>query len=76
MSDAHEDDHAGGHGDDPNAGVVLGTPPTPAWVLTSVVIGLVTLAATVVLAIALGAAPDAPAETDHTPGNTTMEHTE
>ena len=80
MSDAHEDEHGhgGGHGDDPNAGVVIGTPPTPAWVLTSVLIGLVTLAATVILAIALGGTPGelTPHEDDHTPGNTTMEQTE
>jgi len=32
----------------------MGTPPTPAWVLTAALIGLVTLIATVVLAFALG----------------------
>ena len=55
----------------------MGTPPTPAWVLTSVVIGLVTIVATVILAIAMGAPPkDAGKPADHAPGNTTMEQTE
>ena len=56
---ATHDDHAGddagghGHGADPNAGVVRGTPPTPAWLLTAALIGLVTIIASVVLAVAL-----------------------
>jgi hypothetical protein len=79
---AHDDEAPGdgsghGHGDDPNAGVVVGAPPTPAWVLTSFVIGLVTLAATVILAIALGGTPAGTSPLDdHAPGNTTMEQAE
>ena len=54
-ADHGSDDHGGGHGhgDDPNAGVVRGTPPTPAWLLTAALIGLVTIIASVVLAVAL-----------------------
>ncbi|HVF18880.1 MAG TPA: hypothetical protein VNA14_01370 [Mycobacteriales bacterium] len=62
--DDHDDHGAGGHGHgaDPHAGVVRGTPPTPAWVLTAAVISLVTALATVVLAIELNDAipSDAP----------------
>ena len=67
--DAGHDDHAaGGHGHgaaDPNAGVVRGTPPTPAWVLTSALIALVTIIATVVLAVALNDAIPSKAPTEH-----------
>ena len=51
--DDHDDHAAGGHDADPNAGVVVGTPPTPAWVLTAVLIGFVTLVASVILAVAM-----------------------
>jgi hypothetical protein len=51
------DSHAAhlGHGeaDDPNAGVVVGTPPTPAWVMTAAGIGVVTIIVTVILAVML-----------------------
>lgn len=68
--DAHDahDDAAGGHGHgaaDPNAGVVRGTPPTPAWVLTSALIALVTIIASVVLAVALNDAIPSKAPTEH-----------
>jgi hypothetical protein len=65
----HDDHGAGGHGHgaaDPNAGVVRGTPPTPAWVLTAALIALVTIIATVVLAIALDDAIPSKAPTEHT----------
>lgn len=50
-----DDDHGGahGHGADPNAGVVIGTPPTPAWVMTAAGIGLVTILVCIVLAVML-----------------------
>lgn len=50
------DDHdtpAGGHGADPNAGVLVAVPPTPAWVLTAAGIAAVTVAVCVVLAFIL-----------------------
>jgi hypothetical protein len=50
----HEDDAHGGHGHDPNAGVVKGEPPTPAWIWTAALIGLVTALGTVLLAVAIG----------------------
>ena len=63
----HDDHGAGGHGhgDDPNAGVVRATPPTPAWVLTAALIGLVTILTTLVLAVAINDAipSDVPRET-------------
>lgn len=69
----HDDDaHGGGHGDDPNAGIVLGTPPTPAWVLTATLIGLVTLIAAVVLAIAMGDVPSSSGRDDT--GSSSSEH--
>ena len=48
--------HGGGHGHghDPNAGVVKGDPPTPAWIATAAVIALVTAAVAVWLAVAIG----------------------
>ena len=62
--DDHDDHGSGGHGHgaDPNAGVVRGTPPTPAWVLTAAVISAVTVVAAIVLGIALNDAipSDAP----------------
>ena len=69
--DPHGDDHgAGGHGaEDPNAGVVRGTPPTPAWLLTAALIGLVTIIASVVLAVALNDAIPSKAKNEiHTEG--------
>ena len=54
---AHEhDDHGGGHGHghDPNAGVVKGEPPTPAWIWTAALIALITVLGTVWLAFAIG----------------------
>ncbi|HVE99065.1 MAG TPA: hypothetical protein VNA12_07785 [Mycobacteriales bacterium] len=61
------DDHGGGHGhgDDPNAGVVRATPPTPAWVLTAALIGLVTVIATVILGFAINDAIPSDAPADH-----------
>ena len=52
----HDDDHGGhgGHGADPNAGVVRGDLPTSAWLATTVVICLVTIAACVWLAVRIG----------------------
>jgi hypothetical protein len=52
---AHEHDDGGGHGHgaDPNAGVVVGTPPTPAWVMTAAGIGLVTIVLCVIVALIL-----------------------
>ncbi|HEV2889935.1 MAG TPA: hypothetical protein VGX28_06120 [Frankiaceae bacterium] len=56
--DDHDDhdDHGGGHGHgaDPNAGVLRGEAPTPAWVITATAIALVTIAACVWLAIRIG----------------------
>jgi len=54
--EAHDDDHGGGHGHgaDPNAGVLVGDPPTPAWVMTATAIALVTIAACVWLAFKIG----------------------
>jgi hypothetical protein len=64
--DAHDDDgHGGGHGHgaDPNAGVVQGIAPTPAWVLTAVGIALLTIVICAVVAVLLHrAAEGAPAE--------------
>ena len=55
----HEDQGGGhGHGADPNAGVVVGTPPTQAWVMTAAGIGLVTIVVTVILAVMLHDAAD------------------
>ena len=51
---AEHDDHGGGHGADPNAGVLVGEPPTPAWIGTVAVIALVTIAACVLLAFRIG----------------------
>lgn len=52
--DAHENDGGGhGHGADPNAGVVVGEPPTPAWVMTAAGIAALTIAICVVLAVML-----------------------
>lgn len=53
--DAH-DDHGGGHGHgaDPNAGVLRGEAPTPAWVMTATAIALVTILACVWLAFRIG----------------------
>ena len=53
--DAH-DDHGGGHGHgaDPNAGVLVGEPPTPAWVMTATLIGLLTIVGCVLLAMKIG----------------------
>ena len=50
------DDHGGGHGHgaDPNAGVLVGEAPTPAWVMTATAIALVTIAACVWLALKIG----------------------
>lgn len=42
-----------GHGADPDAGVLVGVPPTPAWVLTAAGIAAVTIAVCVVLAVIL-----------------------
>ncbi|HVE64667.1 MAG TPA: hypothetical protein VNB94_12810 [Mycobacteriales bacterium] len=62
----HGDDHgSGGHGSaDPNAGVVRGTPPTPAWLLTAALIGLVTILASVILAVALNDAIPSKADSE------------
>jgi hypothetical protein len=49
----HDDDAASGHGADPNAGVLVALPPTPAWVMTAAGIAAVTIAVCVVLAIIL-----------------------
>ncbi|MDQ1709691.1 MAG: hypothetical protein QOG49_1076 [Frankiaceae bacterium] len=52
----HEDDEHdthGGHGVDPNSGVVVAEPPTPAWVMTAVGIAAITVAVCVVLAVML-----------------------
>ncbi len=56
MSNDEHEDHGGGHGHghDPNAGVVRGEPPTPAWIWTAALIGLVTVLGTVLLAVAIG----------------------
>ncbi|HWL36508.1 MAG TPA: hypothetical protein VNQ77_09955 [Frankiaceae bacterium] len=55
---AHDDhdDHGGGHGHgaDPNAGVLRGEAPTSAWLVTTTVIALVTIAACVWLAVRIG----------------------
>ncbi|MEP7055507.1 MAG: hypothetical protein ABI912_09695 [Actinomycetota bacterium] len=52
--EAHDDhDSGGGHGADPNAGVLVALPPTPAWVLTAAGIAAVTIAVCVVLAFIL-----------------------
>ena len=72
----HEDDgHGGGHGHgaDPNAGVVRGEPPTPAWLGAAALIGLVTLVAAVILAFALA---DAETATTPTGGTSTTEQGE
>ncbi len=51
----HDEDAAhGAHGHDPNEGVVVGEPPTPAWVWTAALIGLLTAAACVWLGFAIG----------------------
>ena len=52
----HDDDHGGGHGHgaDPNAGVLRGDAPTPAWVMTATAIALVTIAACIWLAVKIG----------------------
>jgi hypothetical protein len=53
----HDEDAQGGghgHGHDPNAGVVKGEPPTPAWIWTAALIALVTALGTVWLAFAIG----------------------
>jgi hypothetical protein len=52
----HDDDRGshGGHGADPNEGVLRGTPPTPAWVWTAALIGLVTALLCVWLAVRIG----------------------
>jgi hypothetical protein len=75
--DAANDDeaHGGGHGADPNAGIVMGDPPTPAWVLTAAAIGLVTLVAAVVLAMALRDV-ESPGTTDGGSGGGATEQTE
>lgn len=52
-ADAHAAQVGHGEADDPNAGVVIGIPPTPAWVMTAAGIGLVTVVVTVILAIML-----------------------
>jgi hypothetical protein len=44
----------GGHGADPNAGVLRGEPPTPAWLGVIAVIVLVTVAFCVWLAYKIG----------------------
>ena len=51
-----DDDHGshGGHGHDPNAGVLVGTPPTPAWIWTVALIALVTILWCVWLAFRIG----------------------
>ena len=53
---AHDDAHGGGHGHgaDPNAGVLRGEAPTPAWVMTATAIALVTILACVWLAFRIG----------------------
>lgn len=43
-----------GHGADPNEGVVRGEAPTSAWLVTTTVIALVTIAACVWLAVRIG----------------------
>ncbi len=76
--DAHDDhdDHSGGHhAPDPNEGVVVGEPPTPAWVMSSVVIGIVTLIAVLILGIALDdQVPDRLAPADEGVAPVTAEH--
>ena len=56
MEHAEDEEHGGhgGHGADPNDGVVVGTPPTPAWIWTVALIGLVTVAGCVLLAVKIG----------------------
>ncbi len=72
---AHDDHDDSAHGGDPNDGVLRGTPPTPAWLLTAALIGLVTIIASVVLAVALNDAIPATApdeigvEGDAVPGD-------
>jgi hypothetical protein len=53
---AHDDDHGshGGHGADPNAGVLRGEPPTPAWLGVIAVIVVVTVAFCIWLAYKIG----------------------
>ncbi|MEA2172331.1 MAG: hypothetical protein QOF76_5631 [Solirubrobacteraceae bacterium] len=53
---AHDDDHGahGGHGADPNAGVLRGDPPTPAWVWTATLVGFLTIGLCVLLALKIG----------------------
>lgn len=46
--------HGGGHGADPNAGVLRGDPPTPAWVWTATAVGALTLVLCVLLALKIG----------------------
>ena len=53
--DAHDDHGAhGGHGADPNAGVLRGEAPTPAWLLTTAGITVLTVVLCVLLAIKIG----------------------
>jgi hypothetical protein len=54
--DDHGDDHGGhgGHGADPNADVLRGEAPTSAWLVTTTVIALVTVAACIWLAFRIG----------------------
>lgn len=52
-ADAHAAHLGHGEADDPNAGVLVATPPTPAWVMTAAGIGLVTVLVCVVLAVML-----------------------
>lgn len=55
---AHDDhdDHGGGHGHgaDPNAGVLRGEAPTPAWLGVVTAVALLTIAACVWLAFQIG----------------------
>ena len=52
----HDDDHGshGGHGADPNEGVLKGTAPTPAWLGVVTLIAAVTLLGCILLAVKIG----------------------
>jgi hypothetical protein len=54
-ADADHDSGGGhGHGHDPNEGVLVGTPPTPAWIWTVTLIAAITIAWCVWLAYRIG----------------------
>ena len=54
LEHAEDEEHGGHHGSDPNAGVLRGDPPTPAWVWTATAVGALTLVLCVLLALKIG----------------------